>query len=345
MTSSPLDRRSLLRLAALSVVAAGCRGPSGPVDPTVRASASAAPPRSARPSLSPSGSSVRYVPFAGEALPNLKRAAADFVQMLVTRSPGQPPEEVLSGATALVAPEFSAQAALRVAAPLFAEQSSAGQIVFPQLSGLLPLGSGATSAGVMVVVRQRLTSKNDRSKDVVRVLDVRLRVVQGVWQVVELVTAGGEPVDRPRDLPPEIVAVLDDPRIELPDTCRWDVHAGRVSPDLIAVLAAAAAVTPVAVTVMRTGHPQNVFGTARISNHTQGLAVDLWRAGGQPVVSSGAVTGAAHDALLAAFADPRTHQTGSPPGSDLDGSGRRSFTDLVHRDHLHLAVGASTVGG
>lgn len=285
------------------------------------------------------------MPLDGEALPNLKRAAADFAQALVTRSPGQRPEDVLAGVTALLAPEFQSDAALQVAAPLFAEQSSAGQIVYPQLSGLSPLGPAATSAGVMVVVRQRLTSKNDRSKDLVRVLDVRLRVVKGAWRVVALVTAGGEPVDRPRDLAPEIVAVLDDPRIELPDTCRWDVHAGRVSPDLIAVLASAAKVTPVAVTVMRTGHPENVFGTVRISNHSQGRAVDLWRAGGQPVVSIGAITGPARDALLAASSDPRTRQTGSPPGSDLDGTKRRSFTDLVHQDHLHLAVGESTVGG
>ncbi len=348
MTSAPLDRRSLLRLAALSVVAAGCRGPAGPADPVASGSARPASPRSARPSASPPRPSApppRYVPLAGEALPNLKRAAADFVQALVTRSPGQRPEDVLGTATGLVAPEFQGDAVLRVAAPLFAEQSSAGQIVYPQLSGLAPLGTGATSAGVMVVVRQRLTSKNDRSKDVVRVLDVRLRVVGGVWRVVDLVTAGGEPVDRPRDLPAKIAAVLDDPRIQLPDTCRWDVHAGRVSPDMVAVLGAAAAVTPVAVTVMRTGHPLNVFGTSKISNHTQGRAVDLWRAGGQPVVSIGAMTGPAHSALVAAFADPRTRQTGSPPGSDLDGPRRRSFTDLVHQDHLHLAVGARTAGG
>ncbi|MBC7374193.1 MAG: hypothetical protein H7323_09405 [Frankiales bacterium] len=341
MTSSPLDRRSLLRLAALSVVAAGCRGPSGPVDPTASASAGPASPYSSRPSPTP----ARYAPLAGEMLPHLKQTAADFVQTMVTRSPGQRPEDVLRVATSLLAPEFQADAALRVAAPLFAEQSSAGQIVFPQLSGLSPLGPDATSAGVMVVVRQRLTSKNGRSKDVVRVLDVRLRVEQGVWRVVALVTAGGGPVDRPRDLAPGIAAVLDDPRIELPDTCRWDVHAGRVSPDLIAVLATAAKVAPVAVTVMRTGHPQNVFGTAKLSNHSQGRAVDLWRVGGQPVVSTGAVTGSAHDALLAASSDPRTRQTGSPPGSDLDGPKTRSFTDLVHQDHLHLAVGATTVGG
>ncbi len=344
MSSPPLDRRSLLRLAAVSVVAAGCQrngqDPSGPpeADAPTRG-------RSARPSPARSLAPVpRYALLAGEALPNLKQAAADFAQALTTRPSGRQPVDVVAGTAALVATTFDAASALRTAGPLYEERITTGEVVYAQLSGLVPLGAGATRAGVMVVVRQRLLSPQGREAAVVRVLDVRLQVQQGNWRVTELVVIGGEPVDRPPDLPPQALAVLDNPRIELPDTCRWDVHAGRVATDLLSVLGAAAAVQPVAVTVLRTGHPQNVFGTDRISNHTQGRAVDLWRVGGQPVVSTGAVQGPARAVLAAAAADARTRQTGSPPGSDLDGPGRRSFTDLVHQDHLHLAVGASVSG-
>ena len=285
-----------------------------------------------------------YAPLPGEQLPNLKQAAADFVQTLATRAPGQRPEDLLAAVSGLLVPGFAADAALRAAAPLFAEQVAVGEVVYPQLSGLLPLGPGARQAGVMVVVRQLFRTSGGSTSQVVRVCDVRLTVVQGEWRVSELVSAGGEPVDRPAGLDPAVAAVLDDPRIELPDTCRWDVHSGGVSPDLLAVLASAAAVAPVAVTVLRNGHPLNVFGTSRVSDHTQGRAVDLWRVGGEPVVGTGATVGPARPVLAAAAADRRTLQTGSPPGSDLDGPGRRSFTDLVHHDHLHLAVGAVAVG-
>jgi len=344
VTSSPLDRRSVLRLAALSLLAAGCRGAADNPMVVVPSDASPAPaptrPRAGE-SLQPA---ARYAPLSGEQLPNLKQVAADFVQTLATHARGQRPEDLLTAVGDLLVPGFAVDAALRAAAPLLAEQVAVGEVVYPQLSGLLPLGPGAQQAGVMVVVRQRLLTSGGSTSQVVRVCDVRLTVVQGEWRVSELVSAGGEPVDRPAGLDPAVAEVLDDPRIELPDTCRWDVHSGGVSADLLAVLAAAAAVAPVAVTVLRTGHPPNVFGTSRISNHTEGRAVDLWRVGGEPVVGTGATAGPARSVLTAAAADRRTRQTGSPVGSDLDGPGRRSFTDLVHHDHLHLAVGAVANG-
>lgn len=348
----PLDRRSLLRLTAVTLVAAGCRGVGDA--PTVTgpsASASAQGPRppsrsaGAGPSAAGLPSPARYVPLPGEALPNLKQVAADFVQALTTRVQGQRPEDVLAAAAGLTARAFDPAAALRAGAPLWAEPVTTGSVVYPQLSGLVPIGPGAQQAGVMVVVRQRLLARGGSVAEVVRTCDVRLRVQQGAWRVTELASAGGQPLDRPAGLPPQAALVLDDPRIELPDTARWDVHAGLVSPDLLDVLVAAAAVAPLSVTVLRGGHPPNVFGTSRISNHTQGRAVDVWRTGGQAVVSTGAGRGPARAVLLAAAADRRTRQTGSPAGSDLDGVGRRSFTDLVHQDHLHLAVGASAAKG
>ena len=282
-----------------------------------------------------------YTPLEAEALPNLKKAAADFVQALTTRARGEQPGDALARAAALTSAGFDSDAALNLAGPLFADSVSTGEILYPQLSGLAPMGLGARSAGVMVVVRQRMLTDGGSTSSVTRVCDVRLEVQQGQWRVTDLVSVGGEPVDRPTGLAPQTEAVLDDPRIDLPDTCRWDIHAGIVAPNLLVVLSLAAAVAPLSVAVLRTGHPDNVFASSRISNHTQGRAVDVWRIDGQPVVSTGAATGATRRVLDAAFGEARTRQTGSPPGSDLDGAGRRSFTDLVHQDHLHLAVGAS----
>lgn len=320
MTGPRSTRRAVLQLAGVSLLAAGCQQPGPP----------------ARPSLAPV---ARYQPLPGEPVPNGKQVAADVVQMLMTRVHGQQPADVVAASTALLAPGLTVEKLAQASAPLLAEPVSTGEIVYPQIGGLSPLGPGAQRAAVMVVARQRMLSAAGTQAEVVRTLDVRLQVVEGSWRVAELASVGGEPVQRPAGLDPRAVAVLDDPRIELPDTCRWDIHAGRISLDLLGVLAAAAAVAPVSVAVLVTGHPVNVFDTERVSNHNQGRAVDLWRVGGQPVVNTGASTGPAADVLRAASDDARTRQTGSPDGSDLDGPGRRSFTDLVHKDHLHLAVG------
>lgn len=222
---------------------------------------------------------------------------------------------------------------------MFSDAYSRGTIVYPQIGGLVPDSPQATTAAVLVVARQTVTSRSGRSTERVRTFDVRLQVNEGQWRVSALVSVGGEPVDRPADLDPRAARVLDDPRIELPDTARWDVHAGRISLDLLDLLAAVAAVAPVSVAVLRTAHPRNVFGTDRVSNHTEGRAVDIWQIGGQPVVTTGAAGGAAGAVLRAAYADPRLSQAGSPTGSDLDGPRRRrSIVNLVHKDHLHLAV-------
>ncbi|MBW3639051.1 MAG: hypothetical protein KY451_04275 [Actinobacteria bacterium] len=342
MSGDSLDRRTLLRLAGASLLVAGCRTTVD--DPTVEVPVVSPPPPSpARVEVSPSPAGLppaqRYVPLAGERLPQCKQVAADFMQALATRTRGQQPADVMAAAAAFTGTGFRPDPAMLIAAPLYTEPLSAGDIVYPQFAGLLPLSPGARRAAMMVVVRQRSLTGGDTSTQTVRICDVRLEVQQNLWRVVELVSIGGEPVGRPPGLDPRAARVLDDPRIELPDTARWDVHAGRISLDLLDVLAVAAAAAPVAVTVLRSGHPPNVFATPKISNHTQGRAVDLWRVDGQPVVTTGAAAGSARALLAAVAADRRLLQAGSPEGSDLDGAGRRSFTDLVHSDHLHLAVG------
>lgn len=343
MTAKGIDRRSLLRLAGVSLLAGGCRGAVD--DPTIQSPSSGSRAGASGSPLS-LPAAERYVPLPGEAVPNGKSVAADFVQAMTTRSAGQRPEDVLALGAPLTGAGFAADAALLTAAPLYDDEVSVGSIVYPQLGGLLPLGAGARQASVMVVVEQRLLSRQGNRRQVVRVCEVRLEVQQGQWKVVELASAGGQPVDRPRDLDPQAARVLDNDRLELPDTSRWDVHAGLIDTALLEVLDRAAVVAPLAVTVLRNGHPTNVFGTTKVSDHTKGRAVDVWKIDGQPLVSTGASTGAARAVLQAAAADTRIAQTGSPQGSDLDGPGkRRSFTDLVHRDHLHLAVRESPARG
>jgi hypothetical protein len=343
---SPVDRRRALRLLGAGLLgglaATGCRSDAG--SSAGSGSGTAAP---ARPTPTPTPTPSRpptlppvpaWQPLPAEPLPGLKRAAADFVQGLATRSGGARPEDAMASVAGLSAPGFDTGAALAVAAPLFDAPVSSGEIVYPQFGGLVPNGPRASEGAVMVVLRQRRLSATGTVGEVVRTVDVRLRVVEGAWRVVELASVGGEPVDRPDVLDPTALAVLDDPRIELPDSARWDVHAGRIAPEVLAVLADAAGRAPLSVAVLRAGHPDNVFGSSRLSDHTRGRAVDVWAVGGVPVVAQPTVGSPYRAVLEGAFADPRVRQTGSPDGSDLDGGGRRSFTDTVHADHLHLAT-------
>lgn len=340
-----VNRRTLLAWAGASVALGGCADDAPSVDrrPIPGAAPTASRTPTAAPTLPPPAA---YEPLPGEPVPMAKRVAAQFAQAVTTRRAGQRPEDVLATATSLTGTGFDAAAALATAAPLYPEPVSSGEIVYPQIGGLQPLGPGATSAAVLVVVRQRLLTPRRSTYDVVRTLDVELAVQDGSWRVVQLASAGGEPVARPAALDPRAQRALDHPSLELPDSAKWDAHAGRVSLELLDLLASLADTTPLSVSVIQTGHPRNVFGTDRVSDHSVGRAGDVWRIAGQPVVSTGASTGPASQVLRRAFADPRLAQAGSPPGSDLDGRGRRSFNDLVHKDHLHLAVrGASLSGG
>lgn len=341
MTHDHLDRRSLLRLSAAGLLLAGCQRGGSTGLPSL--------PGLSRPKpspLPPPPPPLPYVPLPGEPIPNGKKVAAAFVQALMTGDRERDAQAAVSRALAFTGTGFDATAATTRAAPLFSDVFTRGTIVYPQIGGLVPNSPSASTAAVMVVVQQTLTSTSGKAKDVVRTVDVRLAVQGGRWRVVDVPSVGGEPVDRPADLDPRAAAVLDDGRISLPDTARWDVHAGKVSFDLLDVLARAAQTAPVAVAVLRTAHPYNVFGTDRVSEHTQGRAVDVWRIGGQPVVSTGAGSGPAGQVLRDAYADSRLSQAGSPVGSDLDGPRRRrSFVNLVHKDHLHLAVrGAGAAG-
>lgn len=343
MSHPPVSRRGLLLLTGASALGAGCQG-SGPTGSRRSATPSPVPPPTPKPP-SPTPQATRYSPLAGEIVPNCKKAAADFIQTLTTRQPGQPPEAVVEAALTLARSPLSPDTVLRLAAPVLSEDISVGRILYPQMAGLLPLGPNAVRAAVMVVVEQSLTTRGGNRTTVSRVCEVLLNVQQGQWTVIGLASTGGQPLDRPAGLDSRAASALDNPLLELPDTCRWDVHAGRVSPELLAVLDRLAATKALSVSVLRTGHPINVFATSRRSDHNRGQAADVWRVAGRPIVSTGA-TGPAGAALRAAFSDKRVKQTGSPPGSDLDGRGRRrSFADPVHQDHLHIAVGTTTSTG
>ncbi len=272
-----------------------------------------------------------YEPVDGEIRPNAKRLASRIVEQLTTYEIEERPEDVVGQ----VADGDLADELLQDAAPLLHDDAwSRGRVVYPQLGGML---DDATS--VMVVVEQTVGLGDGSLLEQTRTLDVRLALEGGAWAFDELASAGGEPVVRPDDLPDEAVAVLDDERIDLPDSAVWDIHRGIIDEDLLVLMARMADHVPYGVVVLDTGHPWEIFGTDRQSKHTKGQAVDIHAVGPEDALviedrHAGSVTEGFVEWI---YEQPELSEVGSPWA--LDGFGGRSFSDRLHQDHLHVAVG------
>jgi hypothetical protein len=212
---------------------------------------------------------------------------------------------------------------------LHAGMWSRGRIVYPQLGGIT-----ADRMSVMVIVEQRMgTARAERT--VTRTVDVQLRRDGKAWEFDRLASAGGTPVDRPADLPAAAAAVVDDPRIELPDSARWDIYRGTISTELLRQMAALADRTPYSVATLSSGHPYHVFGTDRQSNHTRGRAFDVYAFDQRLVVDDRTNGSTTRTHVEWLFDRPDVAELGSPWALDTGG---RSFTNVVHQDHVHIGV-------
>ena len=279
-----------------------------------------------------------YEPPLEDALPNFKRVSGRFAQDLATydvsAEPPAPPAAEYLG---------SQQSLLTAAAPLLlADRWSRADVEFVQYGGLTPVSPAATSGVAMVVLRQVLQSRDGDTVVVRRTVDLRLRQQEGAWRVEELASAGGLATAEPERLAVPALSVLKDHRIDLPDTARWDIYSGQITQELLEVLLLLADVTPMRVTVLKTGHPQYVVDgrtSAPVSAHWLGRAVDIYALGAVPIAKSPPAL--IRRVVETAGALEVVAQIGAPPGHDLDGGGRRSFTNLVHADHLHVAVRAA----
>lgn len=269
---------------------------------------------------------ARYQPVPGEPVPDVKQLAADALQTLGTYP--------LGGGTVAAATErvrgLPVEPRISSDGGVLFDPAAASivEIIYPQLGGLT-----ATDASVMVVMRQRLLA-GGAERAVTRTVDVRLTLGAAGWRVVAITSMGGDPVEAVVPSP-EAEAVLASPQIELPDSARWDIEAGRIDDRVLRLLERLATEHTVSVTVLATGHPHNVFASESVSNHTLGRGVDIWAVDGMPVVSQRDPAGPLRSLVSQLLAEGVT-ELGSP--WDLDGRGvGASFTNTVHQDHLHLA--------
>ena len=263
-----------------------------------------------------------------ELEPEAKQLAVDIAYALTTYEAADNHVERLK---ALTGRDDVDQLAL-VSAPLtHPGYWSRGEVVYPQMGGL-----ANDRASVMVVIRQTVGSGSQAAFSVVRTLDIRLVSGELGWEFDALDSAGGE-FDSLDGLS-AAHAVASDPRIVMPDSARLDILAGRISPSLLEVMVDLADQTSYEVVVLATGHPHNVFETDRVSHHTVGQAVDINRIGDRLVIDDRDPDSATRAIVGWLFVHPDVLQVGSP--WDIDGpASSRSFTDAVHLDHIHLAVG------
>ncbi|MCJ7724819.1 MAG: hypothetical protein MUP76_00305 [Acidimicrobiia bacterium] len=266
----------------------------------------------------------------GEIEPDAKQLAANIAYALTTYDEFDDPAERFSDVAGAEGVDLLAEAGEPLTHP---GQWSRSEVVYPQLGGLK---NGRVS--VLVVARQTVGSGSEVDFSVVRTLDVRLIQGESGWEFDELASAGGVFHDLEGLALAHAVAL--DPRIEMSDSARLDILGGDVSPVLLQLMADLADVTTYGITVMSTGHPYHVFETDRVSHHTLGRAIDIHRVDGTLVVDDRDGDSSAMAIVEWLWANPDVIQVGSP--WDLDGpEDARSFTDVVHQDHIHVAVAES----
>lgn len=125
--------------------------------------------------------------------------------------------------------------------------------------------------------------------------------------------------------------VLASSRILLPPAARRDVLSGQVHDSVLEAMLAVSRRWHLGVSVVRSGHPLDVFGTTRPSDHPRGRAFDTWAIDGHPVVSPSTPR-----SLVVAYMEAVTaagsYNTGGPY---LLGSAPQWFSDRTHHDHVH----------
>ena len=266
-----------------------------------------------------------YEPLPGEPVPELKSMAAAALQAIGTYEVGGGTRD---GALARVDDRVDAAAVDAAADLLEPASASSVEIVYPQLGGLT---DGAAS--IMVVFRWR-TITDATEHEEMRTADVRVAKGPTGWRVTGVANLGGPPASTGKPVSDVASAVLASRRIELTDTGRWDIEAGRIGDEILQALLTLSEDHVLSVTVLATGHPHEVFETTSVSNHTEGRGADIWAVDGSPVLDQ-RQQGSIVESLVRQLVDAGVTEIGSP--FDLDGPGGASFTNVVHQDHLHVA--------
>ncbi|MEV0977730.1 hypothetical protein [Streptomyces sp. NPDC049915] len=318
----PPGRRAVL--AALAGVVLGIEGCSARTVPAAHPSQMSST-GAGSPSPSPTlPRTTPWKPTSAEVQPAVKLRAVQVVEAIGAWGEGQ---GGTAAARARVAGLGLPAALADQAGPLLPTADQAAlQVVDAQYGGIL-----SRSASVLVVCRQ-WTRRGSTVSAGGTTVDVRLTRSGSVWTVDALHPA--HPGPAVRSPARDFQAVLSDDRIVLPPAAAADLRSGQVHTSVAKAMLALARTYRLEVSVVRSGHPLDVFGTTRPSDHPRGRAFDVWRIDGHPVVDP-ATPRRLIERFMRDAAAAGSYNVGGPM---LLSGGRpdQFFSDATHHDHVHV---------
>ncbi|MER6571237.1 hypothetical protein ABT288_34910 [Streptomyces sp. NPDC001093] len=327
----PPGRRTVLAaLAGVALGAAGCSGRTARTAHPSQRPTAAHPSREATSGTgSPSPSPVLprttpWRPTSAEVQPAAKLRAVRLVEAIGAWADGHGDAAAARARAAALGLPASL---VGQAGPLLPTADQAVlQVVDAQYGGIL-----SRSASVLVVCRQWTRRAGTVSAGGTTV-DVRLSRSGSGWTVDALHPA--HPGPAAPSLASDVRNVLSDDRIVLPPAAMADLRSGQVHTSVAKAMLALARTYRLEVSVVRSGHPLDVFGTSRPSDHPRGRAFDVWRIDGHAVVdpatSRGLIERFMRDAAAAG-----SYNVGGPVLLSGGGAGQ-FFSDATHHDHVHI---------
>lgn len=323
-----LSRRALLAGAVAGALGtAGCdSGHGAPAPASGPASTTAAP--SASPSASgTSGALPRFAPWqpsSNDIDPQVKLRAVQLIEALGNWPTGQQGLTAARGRVSALGldPALAAQAG-----PLLPDAPAASlEVLEAQYGGIL-----SDSASVLVVCRQWTRSPQGLVVPGGTTVDVRLSQAQPRWTVTSLHPA--QPGAAAGSLPTAAQRVLTSSAITLPPAAEADVRSGNVHQSALEALLTLTGSYRMELSVVRSGHPLDVFGTDRPSDHPKGRAFDVWRIDGHQVVDP-ATPKSLVEGFMRAAAAAGSYNVGGP-WLLSGGAPDQFFSDDTHHDHVH----------
>ncbi|MFF4790399.1 hypothetical protein ACFY2M_11645 [Streptomyces sp. NPDC001276] len=317
----PVGRRAvLLGMAGALLGAAGCTGAASEAKPAAAGTpASPTNTGAALPRTTP------WRPTSAEVHPEVKRRAVDPVAAIGAWPAGG---GGASAARSRVAAQGLPTALVAQAGPLLPSADEAVvQVVDAQYGGIL-----ADSASVLVVCRQ-WTRHGGAVRDGGTTVDVRLARSRTGWTVTALHPARpGAPEASP---PAGVRRVLADSRIVLPPAAEADLRSGQVHDSVLNAMLRLAGTYRMYVSVVRSGHPLDVFGTSRPSDHPRGRAFDVWKIDGHAVVDP-ATPRPLVEHFMRDAAAVGSYNVGGPVLLSGSSTPNQFFSDATHHDHVHI---------
>ena len=270
-----------------------------------------------------------WQPSSNDIDPQVKTRAVRLIEALGNWSTGH------GGAAAararVTALGLDPSRAGQAGAVLNSAPDAALQVLEAQYGGIL-----SDSASVLVVCRQWHRGADGRILTGGTTVDVRLSAAQPLWTVTALHPAmPGPPVP---GLPSAALRVLTSPEITLSPDVVADLHSGTIHDSVLEALLTLSRTYRMELSVMRSGHPIDVFGTDRPSDHPKGRAFDVWRVDGQAVVDP-ASSRSLIEGFMRSAAAAGSYNVGGP-WQLTGGAPDQFFTDNTHHDHVHVGFDA-----